>query len=49
MIDTYEKTIYKDESCGFCIWAYHTREETVQAAASKAGSRDGMNHFQATG
>lgn len=49
MIATYEKTIYKDESCGFCICAYHTREETVPAAARKAGSRDGLIHFTATG
>ena len=49
MIATYEKTIYKDESCGFCICAYRTREESVPAAARKAGSRDGLIHFTATG
>lgn len=49
MIATYEKTIYKDESWGFCICAYRTGDETVPVTARKAGSRDGHIHFTATG
>lgn len=49
MIATYEKTIYKDESCGFCICAYRTNDDTAPAAARKAGGRDGCIRFTATG
>lgn len=49
MIATYEKTIYKDESCGFCICAYRTNDDTVPAAARKAGGQDSCIRFTATG
>ena len=37
MIATYEKTIFKDESCGFCICSYRTTDESVPASARKMG------------
>ena len=49
MIATYEKTLYKDESCGFCICSYRTADEAVPAAARTNYCRDGKIHFTATG
>ena len=49
MIATYEKTIFKDESSGFCICGYRTADETVPLAARRPDRRDGKIHFTATG
>lgn len=49
MIATYEKTLYKDESCGFCICSYRTTDEAVPAAARTNYCHDGKIHFTATG
>ena len=49
MIATYEKTIFKDESCGFCICSFRTKDETVPVAARSSFHHDGQIHFTATG
>lgn len=49
MIAVYDKTLFKDESCGFCICGYHTEDETVPAAARNSYYHDGKIHFTATG
>lgn len=49
MIASYEKTIFKDESCGFCICRFRTKDETVPVAARCSYPQDGQIHFIATG
>ena len=49
MIATYEKTIFKDESSGYCICSFQTKDETVPVAARSSYYHDGKIHFTATG
>ena len=49
MIATYEKTIFKDESSGYCICSFQTKDETVPIAARSSYYHDGKIHFTATG
>lgn len=49
MIATYDRTIFKDENCGFCICGFHTQDPSVPAAARSAFFKDDAIHFTATG
>ena len=49
MIATYDRTIFKDESCGFRICGFHTSDTSVPLAARSPYFHDRRIHFTATG